>query len=139
MDANKVGNLLPQQFGGILLGKLISANMNSTDDQRIVMFSNPSKFILRRIVVTNASISLTTAAGGVYTAASKGGTAVVASSQAYSSLSASTLVLDLTLSTTGSASTTVKSSIPNLYLSLTTAQGAAATADVYVYGDILEA
>jgi hypothetical protein len=139
MDANKVGNLLPQQFGGILLGKLISANMNSTDDQRIVMFSNPSKFILRRIVVTNASISLTTAAGGVYTAASKGGTAVVASSQAYSSLSASTLFLDLTLSTSGSASTTVKSSIPNLYLSLTTAQGAAATADVYVYGDILEA
>jgi len=139
MDANKVGNLLPQQFGGILLGKLISANMNSTDDQRIMMFSNPSKFILRRIVVTNASISLTTAAGGVYTAASKGGTAVVASSQAYSSLSASTLFLDLTLSTTGSASTTVKSSIPNLYLSLTTAQGAAATADVYVYGDILEA
>jgi len=139
MDANKVGNLLPQQFGGILLGKLISANMNSTNDQRIVMFSNPSKFILRRIVVTNASISLTTAAGGVYTAASKGGTAVVASSQAYSSLSASTLFLDLTLSTSGSASTTVKSSIPNLYLSLTTAQGAAATADVYVYGDILEA
>ena len=139
MDANKVGSLLPQQFGGILLGKLIGANMNSTDDQRIVMFSNPSKFILRRIVVTNASISLTTAAGGVYTAASKGGTAVVASSQAYSSLSASTLFLDLTLNTSGSASTTVKSSIPNLYLSLTTAQGAAATADVYVYGDILEA
>jgi hypothetical protein len=139
MDANKVGSLLPQQFGGILLGKLISADMNSTSDQRIVMFSNPSKFILRRIVVTNASISLTTAAGGVYTAASKGGTAVVASSQAYSSLSASTLFLDLTLSTSGSASTTVKSSIPNLYLSLTTAQGAAATADVYVYGDILEA
>jgi hypothetical protein len=139
MDANKVGSLLPQQFGGILLGKLISADMNSTSDQRIVMFSNPSKFILRRIVVTNASISLTTAAGGVYTAASKGGTAVVASSQAYSSLTASTLFLDLTLSATGSASTTVKSSIPNLYLSLTTAQGAAATADVYVYGDILEA
>ena len=139
MDANKVGSLLPQQFGGILLGKLIGANMNSTDDQRIVMFSNPSKFILRRIVVTNASISLTTAAGGVYTAVSKGGTAVVASSQAYSSLSASTLFLDLTLNTSGSASTTVKSSIPNLYLSLTTAQGAAATADVYVYGDILEA
>jgi hypothetical protein len=139
MDANKVGSLLPQQFGGILLGKLVAADMNSTADQRIVMFSNPSKFILRRIVVTNASISLTTAAGGVYTATSKGGTAVVASSQAYSSLSASTLFLDLTLNTSGSASTTVKSSIPNLYLSLTTAQGAAATADVYVYGDILEA
>ena len=139
MDATKVGSLLPQQFGGILLGTLIGANMNSTADQIITMFSNPAKYIIRRIVVANASISLTTAAGGVYTAASKGGTAVVASSQAYSSLSASTLFLDLTLSTTGSASTTVKSSIPNLYLSLTTAQGAAATADVYVYGDILQA
>lgn len=139
MDANKVGSLLPQQFGGILLGKLIGANMNSTDEQKITTFSNPSKFILRRIVVTNASVSLTTAAGGVYTAASKGGTAVVAAAQAYSSLTTSALFLDLTLSTTSSASTTVKSSIPNLYLSLTTAQGAAATADVYVYGDILEA
>ena len=139
MDANKVGSLLPQQFGGILLGKLVAANMNSTADQQIVMFSNPSKFILRRIVATNASVSLTTAVGGIYTAVSKGGVAVVAASQAYSSLSASTLFLDLTLNATGSASTTVKSSIPNLYLSLTTAQGAAATADFYVYGDILEA
>lgn len=139
MAANKVGNALPNQFGGILLGKLIGANMNSTADQQITMLDNPSKFILRRIVVTNASISLSTAAGGVYTAASKGGTAVVAAAQAYSSLTTSALFLDLTLSTTSSASTTVKSSIPNLYLSLTTAQGAAATADVYVYGDILEA
>jgi hypothetical protein len=139
MDANKVGSLLPQQFGGILLGTLIGANMNSTADQIITMFSNPSKYIIRRIVVANASISLTTAAGGVYTAASKGGVAVVAAAQAYSSLTSSALFLDLTLSTSGSASTTVKSSIPNLYLSLTTAQGAAATADVYVYGDILQA
>jgi hypothetical protein len=139
MAANKVGNALPNQFGGILLGKLIGANMNSTADQQITMLDNPSKFVLRRIVVTNASISLTTAVGGVYTAASKGGTAVVAAAQAYSSLTTSALFLDLTLSTTSSASTTVKSSIPNLYLSLTTAQGAAATADVYVYGDILEA
>jgi len=139
MDANKVGSLLPQQFGGILLGTLIGANMNSTADQIITKFSNPSKYIIRRIVVANASISLTTAAGGVYTAASKGGVAVVAAAQAYSSLTTSALFLDLTLSTSGSASTTVKSSIPNLYLSLTTAQGAAATADVYVYGDILQA
>jgi len=137
MDANKVGNLLPQQFGGILLGSKIAADFNSTSDQIITIFSNPSKYIVRRIVVTNASTSLTTAAGGVYTAASKGGTAIVAAAQAYTSLTASTLFLDLTLSATGNASTTVKSSIPNLYLSLTTAQGAAATADVYVYGDIL--
>ena len=137
MDANKVGNLLPQQFGGILLGSLIAANFNSTADQQITIFSNPSKYIIRRIVVTNASANLSTAAGGIYTAVSKGGTAVVAAAQAYTTLTGSTLFLDLTLNGTGFASTTVKSSIPNLYLSLTTAQGAAATADVYVYGDII--
>ena len=137
MDANKVGNLLPQQFGGILLGSLIAANFNSTADQQITIFSNPSKYIIRRIVVTNASVSLSTAAGGIYTAVSKGGTAVVAAAQLYSALTGSTLFLDLTLNGTGNASTTVKSSIPNLYLSLTTAQGTAATADVYVYGDII--
>ena len=137
MDANKVGNLLPQQFGGILLGSLIAANFNSTADQKITIFSNPSKYIIRRIVVTNASANLTTAAGGIYTAVSKAGTAVVASSQVYTTLTGSTLFLDLTLNTSGSANITVKSSIPNLYLSLTTAQGTAATADVYVYGDIV--
>ena len=137
MDASRVANELPNRFGGILLGSLIAANFNSTADQIITIFDNPAKYIVRRIIVTNASTSLTTAAGGVYTAASKGGTAIVAASQVYTSLTASTLFLDLTLSATGNASTTVKSSIPNLYLSLTTAQGAAATADVYVYGDIL--
>lgn len=137
MDASRVANELPNRFGGILLGSLVAANMNSTADQQITIFDNPSKYIIRRIVVTNASTSLTTAAGGIYTAASKGGTAVVASTQVYTTLTGSTLFLDLTLNTTGSANITVKSSVPNLYLSLTTAQGAAATADVYVYGDIL--
>jgi hypothetical protein len=137
MDGNRVANELPTRFGGILLGNLIGANFNVTTDQQITIFDAPAKFILRRIVVTNASTSLTTAAGGVYTAVSKGGTAVVAAGQVFSSLTSSTLFLDLTLNTTGNANITVKSNIYNLYLSLTTAQGAAATADVYVFGDIL--
>jgi hypothetical protein len=138
MDASKVGSLLPQQFGGILLGKLVAANMNSTADQIITIFSNPSKYVVRRVVVTNASLSLTTAVASVYTAASGGGSAVVLS-QALSSLNASTRFLDCTLNSTGNVNTTVKSAVPNLYLKLDTAQGTASTADVYIYGDILEA
>lgn len=137
MDANRVANELPTRFGGILLGSLIGANFDVTTDQQIVIFANPAKYILRRIVVTNASVSLSTAAGGIYTAVSKGGTAVVAASQAYSTLTGSTLFLDLTLSTSGNANITVKSSVPNLYFSLTTAQGSPATGDIYVFGDIL--
>lgn len=136
MDANSVGTQLPDRFGQILLGELISANMNSTADQQIVIFSAPAKYIVRRIVVTNASISLTTAVGGIYPQVSKGGTAIVANSQAYSSLNATTKFIDLTIAsgyTSGGSILTAKS----IYLSLTTPQGAAATADVYVYGDIV--
>lgn len=136
MDANSVGTQLPDRFGQILLGELISANMNSTADQQIVIFSAPAKYIVRRIVVTNASISLTTAVGGIYPQVSKGGTAIVANSQAYSGLNATTKFIDLTIAsgyTSGGSILTAKS----IYLSLTTPQGAAATADVYVYGDIV--
>ena len=136
MDANKVGNQLPDRFGQILLGQLIGANMNSTGDQQIVIFSAPAKYIIRRIVATNASISLSTAVGGIYPAVSKGGTAIVANSQVYSGLTASGKFVDLTVAsgyTSGGDVLTVKS----IYLSLTTPQGAAATADIYVYGDIV--
>lgn len=136
MDANSVGTQLPDRFGQILLGELISANMNSTADQQIVIFSAPAKYIIRRIVVTNASVSLTTAVGGVYPQVSKGGTAIVANSQAYSGLNATSKFIDLTIAsgyTSGGSILTAKS----IYLSLTTPQGAAATADVYVYGDIV--
>ena len=74
----------------ILLGSLIGANMNVTTDNVIALTSLPVGVgcQVRRITVRNASISLTTAAGGVYTAASKGGVALVAAGQAYSALTA---------------------------------------------------
>lgn len=132
MDANRVGAQLPNRFGGILLGQLIAANMNSTGDQQITIFSAPAKYIIRRIVATNASVDLTTAAGGIYTAAGKSGTTIVAAGQAYTTLADDTKFLDLTLN----ANTDYRTS-PVLFLSLTTPQGAAATADFFVYGDIV--
>jgi len=118
----------------MLLGVLYSANMNVTTDQLITLSYLPAgvKFRVRRITARNASISLTTAVGGVYTAASKGGTAIVANSQAYSALTSSAIDVDLTFA----VNTTLAAATP-IYLSLSTAQGAAATADVYVYGDLV--
>ena len=117
-------------LGQVMLGKAIGVNMNSTADQSITIRS--SNYIIRRIVVTNASASLTTAAGGVYSAASKGGTAIVASGQAYSALTTSVKVLDLTLANTDRRTETT------LYLSLTTGQGSASTANIYIFGDKLD-
>ena len=121
---------------GALIGRLLSANMNSTADQAIPLFI-PAGIPYRptKISVRNASVSLTTAVGGIYTAASKGGTAIVASGQAYSALTASTLNLDLTI-VVAVVSLTVLPAGTLLYLSLTTGQGAAATADLFIYADL---
>lgn len=118
-----------------LLGKLIGVNMNSSATDQLIPITRigTQKYLITKIVVTNASISLTTAAGGVYTAASKGGTAIVAGTQAYTALTSSTVALNLTLAVNNTYT------LNNLYLNLTTAQGAAATADIYVFGEILPA
>lgn len=111
-----------------LLWSLTAANMNSTADQAFTKAFSFTNFAIDRIIVTNASTSLTLAAGGVYTATSKGGTAVVAAAQVFSGLTASGLTLPLTL-----ANTDMRTGA-NLYLSLTVAQGGAATADLYIIG-----
>ena len=116
----------------VLIGSKVGLNMNVTTDQLIpITRIGSKKYQITRIVVTNASVSLTTAAGGIYQAASKAGTAIVANSQAYSALTAATTTLDLTLAINRTYT------LNNLYFSLTTAQGAAATADIYVYGYII--
>lgn len=109
-----------------MIGRLIGANMNTTADQAITLMAGTWK--IEGIYVTTASTSLTTAAGGFYTAATKGGTEIVAAAQAYSTLTASTTVLGCTMAATPTVSNNT------IYLSLTTGQGSAATADVFVFG-----
>lgn len=127
-----------------VLQSIRSANFNTTSDQPIILPQAIAAFTLTGIIVTNASVSLTTAQGGIYTAASKGGSAIVASSQAYTSLTTPNVLLNLTLAsgvvtTRYSSSNLSVSSFGGLaglalYLSLTIAQGVAATADVYLIG-----
>lgn len=113
-----------------LLFSLTSANMNSTADQQLSQAFSFSRYIIKEIVVTNASTSMTTAVGGMYGAASKAAPIIVAASQVYSALTTSTKILNPTLA----AAAQEVLSAANLYLSLTTPQGATATADVYVMG-----
>lgn len=117
-----------------LIGTLIGANMNSTADQAFSMTAGAGKYVVRTIVATNASASLVLAVGGIYTATAKGGTAIVAAGQAYSALTTATKSLDLTIAAAGIGSTFTASP---LYLALTTGLGSAATADLYIFGDVL--
>lgn len=113
-----------------ILWRLIGANMNSTADQAFSKVGSFTSYLVFSIRCANASISLTTAVGGLYDTASKGGTALVANSQAYSTLTSSSLGFALGSTTYGVG---VRSGA-SLFLSLTTPQGSAATADFYVLG-----
>jgi len=109
---------------------LLGANMNSTSDQFFAALGNITKYIVVNIYCTNASVSLTTAAGGLWTAASQTGNNLVASSQVYTALTGNTKLLALTLASGATAN--LQTTQPILHL--TTPQGGAATADFYCFG-----
>lgn len=127
----RLGNHSHGQYG--LIGFLKAANFNSTSDQAIKMM--PARYKVTEIFVDNSSANLTLAAGGIYDTPSKGGNAIVAAAQVYSALSGAGKSLLLTLAAIAGTDTFTAAT---LYLSLTTAQGGAATADVYIYGYIFD-
>ena len=110
-----------------LLAVATGVNVNATGDQAVLPIINSSNYSVSNVVFTNASVSLSSAAAGLFTAPSAGGTGVVANA-ALSALTGATVVSQRTV-----ASTATQTS-QNLYLNVGTAQGAAATMDVYVYG-----
>lgn len=138
-----VGDGGPAPDSTTVLATLLSANFNSILDQTIQLPNTITAFQLTGILITNASLSLTTATGGFYPTTAKGGTALVAAGQSYASLTTSTKLLSATLAagitTTrySSANMDVINGYLTMYLSLSVAQGLAATADVYVLGNNL--
>jgi hypothetical protein len=109
-----------------VLASFQGVNVNATGDT-VLPIVNTNSYSVSNVIFTNASTSLTTAAAGVFTAPSAGGTAIVANA-ALSALTGSTVVSQRTV-----ASTALQTG-GNLYVNVGTAQGAAATMDVYVYG-----
>jgi hypothetical protein len=110
-----------------LLAVATGVNVNATGDQAVLPILNSTNYSISNVVFTNASVSLSSAAAGLFTAPSAGGTGVVANA-ALSAMTGSTVVSQRTV-----ASTAIQTG-QNLYLNVGTAQGATATMDVYVYG-----
>jgi hypothetical protein len=109
-----------------LLASAIGVNANATGDT-VLPIIDSSSYSVKFVVATNASVSLSSAAAGVFTAPSAGGTAIV-SNAALSALTGPTVVSERTVASTAAQTG------QNLYVNVGTAQGAAATLDVYVYG-----
>lgn len=134
MAGSKVAQRTAAGFGSILLGSVTGLNLNAANgtDTFIPFQDTPTKFRVRAIAMTNGSINPTTARFTVNTAAAAGGTAVVTS--VTPSLASAAVVQDLTI-----ASTNTITGVGGLFVNLGTQQGAAATVDLYIYGDIYTA
>jgi hypothetical protein len=109
-----------------LLASFQGVNVNQTGDT-VLPINNTTNYSVSNVIFTNASTSLTTALAGVFTAPAAGGTAIVANA-ALSALTGSTVVSQRTVAATAAQAG------QNLYVNVGTAQGAAATMDVFVYG-----
>lgn len=109
-----------------LIASFQSVNLNSVADN-VMNVIDSGRYSVQSVIVTNASVDLTTAQLAVYTGAGATGTAVLSAS-ALTDCSSAGVVKIFSASSTAAQTTTP------LYLRCTTAQGAAATADVFVYG-----
>lgn len=120
------------QSGESQLFALRGANLNATTDQVLTKNGTFTRYQITRIVARGLTGNALIAAGGIYTSAAKAGTAIVAAGQLWAALSA----LDKVLNPTLAALTDVLTATP--ILSLTTAAGGASTADVLIYGIVLD-
>ena len=136
MTTGVVGDGGPLKSSHTVLATLLSADFNSISDQPLLLPSTITAFAITGIVVCNSAVSLSTAVGGFYPQTSKGGTAIVANTQVYSSLNTVTKLLNCTIPAGVLATRYDRTNVPNwaIYLSLTTAQGIAANADIYLLG-----
>lgn len=141
---SRVSNKAPNQLSasgvtGVyrLLGVAYGINLNSLNlDNPITLNLVPEAqlgsvyYKVLAVTVNNASISLTTAQLAVYDAPAAGGNNLVAAG-ALSALTVATKDLSMTLAAGATANALTANT---LYARNTTAQGAAATGDIYVWG-----
>ena len=141
-DVNELHQAGCVQIGvgnGGLCGTLLGANMNVTTDQPLRWLVPANQYYrLVKITAKNASRSYGSgsAAGGLYTAASKGGTAVVGAGQAYTALLATNATANLDLTLVSGVGTLGEYTNAPLIFSLTTGDGTAGTLDLFAYCDM---
>lgn len=110
-----------------LIASAQGVNLNAVGDTVAAILNQSGSVSVQSIIVANASINLTTAQLAVYTAPAAGGTAI---KTAYA-LTGNTAPAKAVVT---AANSTDLVSGDKLYIRCTTAQGAAATADVFIYG-----
>lgn len=123
------------QSGSLRQGLIASAaalDFAIDTDQALTFIGTPTLWIPTHVIARRVSGSFGVACvGGIYTAASKSGTSIINVAQSWAALSGASKYASATISAT--ALTDVMTAT-TLFLSLTTANTGALTADVFVFG-----
>lgn len=113
-----------------------SVDLQSTADQILTKVFRGTTYVVTSVIAVGKSGGATVACvGGIYTAAAKGGSALVAAGQSWIGVSAAGKMTQATLAAL--VGTDAQTAAP-LYFSLTTGSIAAATADLHLFGVVLD-
>lgn len=110
-----------------LLASAQGVNLNAVADTVASLVNDSGNVSVQSIIVANASISLTTAELAVYSGPGATGTAIKTAYALSGNSSSAKVVVT-------AATSTDAVDVSQLFIRCTTAQGAAATADVFIYG-----
>ncbi len=117
-------------YGNQMLFSLLGVDMTTTTDHAFTKIFSGTNYMVTHVVATRVSgAASVTCVGGIYTAASKGGDALVAATQSYVTLASGIIVNAVLAAIAGTAS---HSATP--ILTLTTGSTAACSANVYIFG-----
>ena len=110
-----------------LLASAQAVNLNAVGDTVAKLLNDSGSVSVQSIIVANASVDLTTAELAVYTGPGATGTAIKTAYALTGNSSSAKVVIT-------AATSTDAIDVSELYIRCTTAQGAAATANVFIYG-----
>ena len=110
-----------------------AADMTVATDQSFTKVGSFTTYVPLNIVANRVSGAFGTAcAGGIYSAAAKGGAAIVAAGQSWAALTGANTAVSATIAATAASFTATP------ILSLTTGNTGALTADVFVFGVVVD-
>lgn len=131
---NASSPVAPVNMGQVLfVGRALNFQL-TTDQQLTKIFAGTNYKIMDVISVRKTGGASVACAGGIYDTASKGGNALVGVAQSWVTLAAS---VNVTATLAALVQTTLNNSA-TVYLSLTTGSTTAVTADVFIFGYVLD-
>jgi len=134
MQSNRVGALLPDNFGSFSIVNVRAASVGTTGNAVVTLpVQAGSSYIVRQVTIANASGSINTANVVILTSSDGNASNAITAVSVLSNITSTTTYQDLSLA--AGAATTVYTA-PALFLKVNTAV-ANATCDIQVYGDIV--